>query len=95
MCRKLDLSEESIHKEYFQATTLDGIKVVEVVMKWGYDEIISLHKEISPLSEMQEELKGRGELIKQVFIARDYIYGWIIKYPNAPIGLPRKDRMIT
>lgn len=57
-------------------------------MKQVYEEMITLHKEMVPLYELQENLK----FLKTTYAVIDVIQEWGAKYLNIPAELIRKWR---
>lgn len=79
------------HEEDFWTTKLEEIRVMEDVIKQLSKEMIILQKKSSSLMDIQNELKGKGALLKQALITLMYEQG--TKYLDAPTDLSKKDRM--
>lgn len=75
-----------------QADIYGEIQALGDTMRQFYEEMITLHKAVVPLHDMQKRSRENVKVLKLIHAAINTIQEWGNKYKEAPIDLARKTR---
>ena len=75
----------------FQAEIGVELNTQREAMVVDYEEMSKLYHTVAPIMTIQAHTKVRVAILKEAMTTFDKIHEWSVKYPGAPMMVPKKD----